>query len=75
MQVQQRPPIEAETATQMTAKAEGGATNAADSTEPTDLTAHGLYRLGFGYGRVVYRLRFVILALWLIGLAVSIPFA
>ena len=72
MQLQERPPVEAETATPTTATTTSGATN---GTEPTELMSHGLYRLGFGYGRVVYRLRLVILALWLIGLAVSIPFA
>ncbi|HEX6541087.1 MAG TPA: MMPL family transporter [Ktedonobacterales bacterium] len=39
------------------------------------LHTHGLYRLGFNYGRLIYRLRWVIIALWVIGLAVSVPFA
>jgi len=50
------------------------------TTPPTPTTsatdhAQGLYRVGLAYGRFIYRLRWVVLALWLIGLAVSIPFA
>jgi putative drug exporter of the RND superfamily len=37
--------------------------------------AHGLYRVGVAYGRVVHRFRWAILALWVIGLAASVPFA
>ena len=36
---------------------------------------HGLYRIGVGYGRVIYKLRWLVLALWLVGLAVAVPFA
>ena len=36
---------------------------------------HGLYRLGLSYGRLMYRLRWLVIALWVIGLAVSVPFA
>ncbi len=39
------------------------------------LQAHGLYRWGLAYGRLIYRFRWVVIALWLIGLAVSLPFA
>jgi RND superfamily putative drug exporter len=39
------------------------------------LNTHGLYRLGFNYGRMIYRLRWVVIALWAVGLAVSLPFA
>ncbi len=39
------------------------------------LHTHGLYRLGFNYGRMIYRLRWVVIALWAVGLAVSLPFA
>src|SRR5690349_16136610 len=39
------------------------------------LHTHGLYRLGFNYGRAIYRLRWVVIALWAIGLAASLPFA
>jgi RND superfamily putative drug exporter len=35
----------------------------------------GLYRVGRAYGHLIHRLRWVILALWVIGLAVSVPFA
>ncbi|HEY8324648.1 MAG TPA: MMPL family transporter, partial [Ktedonobacterales bacterium] len=36
---------------------------------------HGLYRVGVGYGRLIYKLRWIVLALWLVGLAVAVPFA
>jgi RND superfamily putative drug exporter len=39
------------------------------------LERHGRYRIGLAYGRLIYRLRWLILALWLIGLGASIPFA
>src|SRR6266480_3881648 len=39
------------------------------------LESHGLYRLGLAYGRQVYRFRWFIIALWIIIVAVSIPFA
>jgi RND superfamily putative drug exporter len=39
------------------------------------LEAHGLYRIGLAYGRFVYRARWIILALWLIALLASVPFA
>src|SRR5262245_23140561 len=35
---------------------------------------HGLYRLGLGSGRFTYPFRWIVLALWLVGLAVSVPF-
>ena len=37
--------------------------------------AQGLYRVGLAYGRFIYRVRWVVLALWLVGLVVSVPFA
>src|SRR5262249_12846546 len=37
--------------------------------------SHGLYRVGLAYGRFIYRFRWIVLILWLIGLSVSIPFA
>src|SRR5579862_1293499 len=37
--------------------------------------AQGLYRIGLAYGRFIYRVRWIVLALWVIGLAASIPFA
>lgn len=39
------------------------------------LEAHGLYRIGLAYGRFIYRVRWIVLALWVIGLLASIPFA
>ncbi|HEY7974278.1 MAG TPA: MMPL family transporter, partial [Ktedonobacterales bacterium] len=36
---------------------------------------HGLYRLGVGYGRLIYKLRWVVLALWVVGLLAAAPFA
>src|SRR5215471_6065274 len=39
------------------------------------LESQGLYRLGLAYGRQVYRFRWFIIALWIIILGVSIPFA
>ena len=37
--------------------------------------ASGAYRIGLAYGRQIYRFRWVVLALWLAGLAGGIPFA
>src|SRR5690348_5302285 len=39
------------------------------------LHTHGLYRLGFNYGHMIYRFRWLVTALWAVGLAVSLPFA
>ena len=39
------------------------------------LESHGLYRLGLVYARQVYRFRWFIIVLWIIGVAVSVPFA
>src|SRR5690242_1515473 len=35
----------------------------------------GLYRVGFAYGRVIYRLRWLVIVLWVVGVAASVPFA
>jgi putative drug exporter of the RND superfamily len=48
---------------------------AQDATEPDALMSHGLYRLGLAYGKAVYRARWLIIVLWVIGLGVSLPFA
>ncbi|MFI5273832.1 MAG: MMPL family transporter [Ktedonobacterales bacterium] len=40
-----------------------------------DLEAHGLYRFGLAYGRRVYRLRWLILALWALTFLAAAPFA
>jgi len=45
------------------------------SNKTSTLESHGLYRLGLAYGRQVYRFRWFIIALWIIILGVSIPFA
>src|SRR6516164_6240442 len=45
------------------------------SKKTSKLESHGLYRLGLAYGRQVYRFRWFIIALWIIILGVSIPFA
>ncbi len=36
---------------------------------------HGLYRFGVGYGRLIYRLRWLVLALWIAALIAAAPFA
>jgi RND superfamily putative drug exporter len=36
---------------------------------------HTVYRVGLAYGNVIYRFRWLVIALWLIALAVSVPFA
>src|SRR5579872_1315363 len=41
----------------------------------TNLESHGLYRLGLAYARQVHRFRWLIIVLWLIGVAASVPFA
>ncbi|MGZ3610857.1 MAG: MMPL family transporter [Ktedonobacteraceae bacterium] len=45
------------------------------SKKASTLESHGLYRLGLAYGRQVYRFRWFIIALWIIIVGVSIPFA
>jgi RND superfamily putative drug exporter len=39
------------------------------------LESHGLYRAGLIYGRQIYRIRWLVIALWLVALIVSVPFA
>src|SRR5579885_2188456 len=39
------------------------------------LEAHATYRLGLAYGRLVYRFRWFIIALWVVALVISVPFA
>ncbi|HET9979495.1 MAG TPA: hypothetical protein VFQ32_03565, partial [Ktedonobacterales bacterium] len=52
------------------------ATSAPTGVESDDrLHTHGLYRLGFNYGRMIHRFRWLVIALWVVGLAVSVPFA
>ncbi|MFI5271476.1 MAG: MMPL family transporter [Ktedonobacterales bacterium] len=49
--------------------------SATESSAPDDRPHGRWYRIGLGYGRLVYRLRWVILALWVAGLMVALPFA
>ncbi|MGE5334685.1 MAG: MMPL family transporter, partial [Nitrososphaerota archaeon] len=56
-------------------KLEASTDGSVGSESDQKLHKHGLYRFGFNYGRFVHRFRWVIIALWVIGLAVSIPFA
>ncbi len=45
------------------------------SPERKSVEQHGLYRVGLAYGRFIYRLRWLVIVLWVAGLAVSVPFA
>ncbi len=60
-------------------RAEDNITQESAPETPLDTEAsvegHGLYRIGLAYGRFIYRFRWIVLALWLVGLAVSVPFA
>ncbi|HEV8193942.1 MAG TPA: MMPL family transporter, partial [Ktedonobacterales bacterium] len=44
------------------------------SAEPP-LEGHGLYHVGLAYGRLIYRLRWVVIMLWVVTVGVSVPFA
>src|SRR5258708_6312998 len=44
------------------------------SAEPS-LEGHGLYRVGLAYGRLIHRLRWVVIVLWVVAVGVSVPFA
>src|SRR5690349_19123258 len=41
---------------------------------PAALETHGIYRIGLAYGRQVYRFRWPIIVVWVIGLLISLPF-
>src|SRR5579885_2603361 len=41
---------------------------------PAALETHGIYRIGLAYGRQVYRFRWPIIVVWIIGLLISLPF-
>ncbi|HEU5199360.1 MAG TPA: hypothetical protein VFU32_06970 [Ktedonobacterales bacterium] len=41
---------------------------------PAALETHGIYRIGLAYGRLVYRFRWPIIVVWVIGLLISLPF-
>jgi RND superfamily putative drug exporter len=50
--------------------------NTAASTRPASQhTLDSRYRIGLAYGRLIHRLRWVLLAIWVVALAVSLPFA
>jgi putative drug exporter of the RND superfamily len=36
---------------------------------------NGAYRIGYAYGRLIHRFRWLVLALWLVGLVIGAPFA
>lgn len=46
-----------------------------DSHDEANLTTHTSVRLGLAFGHFVYRFRWILLALWLVLLGVSAPFA
>jgi uncharacterized membrane protein YdfJ with MMPL/SSD domain len=46
-----------------------------ESTAEQSLERFALYRIGLAYGRLVYRFRWLILVLWVAGVAASAPFA
>jgi RND superfamily putative drug exporter len=54
----------------------GGEISTASPTthHPTALETHGIYRIGLAYGRQVYRFRWPIIVVWVIGLLISLPF-
>ena len=64
MQLKERP--------EATDSSSGGAVPAAHDDA---IKSHGVYRFGLAYGRLVHRLRWFILAIWVIALAASVPFA
>ncbi len=43
--------------------------------QTTEEKPHGLYRVGFAYGRFIYKVRWLVILLWVAGVAVSVPFA
>src|SRR5258705_5606169 len=44
------------------------------SADPS-LDGHGLYRVGLAYGRLIHRLRWVVIVPWVVAVGVSVPFA
>jgi RND superfamily putative drug exporter len=46
-----------------------------DRTTTNALEVHKRYRLGLAFGRRIYRLRWPVIIVWIIGLLVSLPFA
>src|SRR2546423_6886435 len=50
-------------------------TEAASSEDNSSLESHGRYRLGLSYGRLVSRMRWFIIAFWVVIVLLSVPFA
>ena len=48
---------------------------ARESEDTSSLKSNALYRLGLNYGRLVHRFRWYIIALWVVIVLVSVPFA
>ncbi|HZC04197.1 MAG TPA: MMPL family transporter [Ktedonobacterales bacterium] len=71
MQLDDRPDVGAkESAAQPPLAAQNASTRPQADGEP-----HGLYRVGVGYGRLIYKLRWLVLLVWIAGLVVAAPFA
>src|SRR6185437_231316 len=76
MQLDERPDIRAEELIlDRPAQPPTSSSPASHSAGQDDAQPHGLYRLGVGYGRLIYKLRWVVLALWVVGLLAAAPFA
>ncbi|MGO8948327.1 MAG: MMPL family transporter [Ktedonobacterales bacterium] len=55
-----------------------GAVLSAPVTASVELHEHqptGLYRLGFAYGKFIHKTRWIVISLWIVALAISVPFA
>ena len=59
-------------ASDQTHQAAGTVTSKAST---TSIEGHGLYRVGLAYGRFIYRIRWLVIALWVVGVVASVPFA
>lgn len=46
-----------------------------EADDQTILASHRSYQLGLAYGRQIYRLRWFVLAFWIIALVASVPLA
>lgn len=60
---------------QLQERSQGTSPSDAHKQPLTSLDKHRLYRLGIGYGRQVYRFRWLIIAIWTAIVLASIPFA
>jgi uncharacterized membrane protein YdfJ with MMPL/SSD domain len=54
---------------------DSSSSGAAPAAHDDAIKSHGVYRFGLAYGRLVHKLRWFILAIWVIALAASVPFA